>query len=246
MKKIISYTVIPALATLLPAMPIQAQDSNIQQAATQVEQAIQAAMSQSNTGNGPTLGQLGGVQAGSTAFDAGGGAGGDGSSGGGGSGGSGGGGSCFLAGTLIAMADGSSKAIETVNVGDMVLAFCSDSGRLVTEEVLSLHAPISKHYYTVRFEDSSTLYITGEHPLWSKVDGQKCWASIDQHDEGFVTKRLKVGSRVYTKDLDWVAVTSIDRIEKDVQTYNLENVSNTHTFIAGGKVVHNSKAGGSD
>lgn len=91
MKKIISYTVIPALATLLPAMPINAQDLSIQDAATEVESAIQSAMSHADSGSGPTLGQLGGVQGGSTSSDASDGAGGGGDSGGGGGGGGGGG-----------------------------------------------------------------------------------------------------------------------------------------------------------
>lgn len=98
-KKIMSLAIAPAVATSLLVMPVQSQaEPNIKEAATNVERAIQDAMSQSSAGNGPTLGQLGGVQAGSTASDAGGGVGGDGSSGGGSGGGSGGsgggGGSC--------------------------------------------------------------------------------------------------------------------------------------------------------
>lgn len=78
------------VATIFPGSVV-AQAPDIQQAAVAVEASIQSAMPQAGQGSSPTLGQLGGVQAGATSSDAGAGAGGDGGGSGGGSGGSGGG-----------------------------------------------------------------------------------------------------------------------------------------------------------
>ena len=84
------------LAVLLVAalaLPVLAQGEtpSIQQAAEEVEAAIQSAMSQAGKSGQPTLQQLGGAQGGATGSEAGGSGGSDGGgSGGGGSGGSGG------------------------------------------------------------------------------------------------------------------------------------------------------------
>ena len=80
------------LGILLCSLPAAAQDLTLDQAAANVETAIQGAMSRAGQAGQPTLQQLGGVQAGSTDADASGGAGGDGGSSGGGSGGGPGGG----------------------------------------------------------------------------------------------------------------------------------------------------------
>lgn len=91
MGKIKKVGTVIGVTTMVAALPnpVIAEEVNIQQAAVAVEASIQSAMSQAGQGSSPTLGQLGGVQAGATGSDAGAGA--DGSSGGGGSGGSGGG-----------------------------------------------------------------------------------------------------------------------------------------------------------
>lgn len=236
MKKIISYTVIPAIATLLPAMPIQAQEIVTQQAASQVEQAIQEAMPHAEQGNGPTLGQLGGVQAGATDFDAGVGAGGDGSSGGGSSGGSGG---CFAPGTLVLMADGTSKPIKDLVIGDKVASWDFASESQVPATVSYVYHVQRDYHFLL-----DGIQVTAEHPF--------C-IGIGQFSD---VQSLVVGDKIAEVIEDKLGFVSIQQHQKVDQagTFHNMTVLPTNMYIVkqanqvskGGWLVHNSKSGGSD
>lgn len=96
----------------------------------------------------------------------GGGGGGGGSTGG--SGGSGGGGdspSCFVAGTLITLWDGTLKPIEQMAVGDVVRAFdaCSE----VSDDVTAVWVHEAREYYAVTIATGAVLHVTGEHPIYA-------------------------------------------------------------------------------
>lgn len=81
--------------------------------------------------------------------------------------------SCFLAGTHILMADGSSKNIEDVTVGDQVIGF--DGSKNVTAKVLELQTQMSDHYYDVKLANGTDLKLTKNHAVYT----QEGWKSID-------------------------------------------------------------------
>ncbi|PYC68372.1 hypothetical protein C7C46_29145 [Streptomyces tateyamensis] len=160
------------------------------------------------------------------------------------------GGSCpvrnsFPAGTPVLLADGTSKAIDTLTVGDQVTATDPQSGETKTEPVT---ATIVGHDDTQFTEltltnqanprgdsSASTLKSTQHHPYWDITTNR--WT--DARD-------LKPGDHVLTTDNITVTVQAVRNYETDAQiAYNL-TVAELHTYyvLAGTTpvLVHNSCA----
>lgn len=84
-------------------------------------------------------------------------------------------GSCFVAGTMILMADKTWKAIEKVKTGDRVIGI---DGKLNT--VLAPYSTkLGNQRSIVRFSDNS-LFWSGEHLLWvQSPEGNEYWGTHD-------------------------------------------------------------------
>ncbi|WP_319778240.1 Hint domain-containing protein [Maridesulfovibrio sp.] len=229
--------------------------SPIQQAADNIESAIHHAMKSAGRAGNPTLSQLGGVQSGSTSHDAGGdGAGGgssqssssgsssSGSTGGssGGASGSAGGDPCFVAGTMIAMADGSAKAIEQLVVGDKVISCDPATAKTYEDEVSATQILQSDHVCTITFEDASQLELTDNHPLWAKVNDKTDWAAISPKQalekDGIKTMPLKAGDYLYVMSGEWVRIAKIQRTVGQLEVHNI-TVREHHTYFVSAKMM---------
>jgi hypothetical protein len=132
---------------------------------------------------------------------------------------------CFLAGTQIEMADGSTKNIEDIVVGDTVVSYDIDSEEWKTGIVsyVFYHNPSEMtDYYLVLNDD---LEITPNHPIF--VNGTQITAG-----------ELQVGD-VFGDNI----ITSIDMIYERVPTFNFEVVPyHTYNVVWGDmakSLVHN-------
>lgn len=158
-----------------------------------------------------------------------------GSSGGGAGGGAGGGGGCFIAGTLVLMADGNIKPIADVKVGEKLLG---RDGAI--NEVLRLMQPKLGERLLYAINDENH-FVTSEHPFLAK-DGT--WKAIDpdatakENVRLHVTK-LEIGDILRTADGD-VVVESIRQMAGSFDTplYNV-HLSGSQTYFANGFAVHN-------
>ena len=83
---------------------------------------------------------------------------------------------CLAEGTMIRMADGSTKAIEDLEVGDMVLAFNHLTVEYEPTRVwMTPHTELGSKLYrvtTLTFSDGSALKIAGEHGLFDRTLGK--------------------------------------------------------------------------
>ncbi|CCK29320.1 extracellular RHS repeat protein [Streptomyces davaonensis JCM 4913] len=143
---------------------------------------------------------------------------------------------CFLAGTDVLMADGKTKDIEDIEVGDEVLATdpkTSETGpRKVTRLIVTED---DKHFneLSIATEDGiEKLTATHEHPFWSP--SERRW--VDAAD-------LKPGTTLLTDEGTTVIVTGNRAFSRHARTYNL-TVDDLHTYyvLAGQTpvLVHNS------
>ncbi|WP_079052314.1 polymorphic toxin type 43 domain-containing protein [Streptomyces regalis] len=143
---------------------------------------------------------------------------------------------CFLAGTDVLMADGSTKDIEDIRVGDEVKATDPRTGesgpRKVTRLIITEH---DKHFneLSIATEDGiEKLTATYEHPFWSPSEGD--WVEAGD---------LEPGMTLLTDEGDTVIVTANRSFTKHARTYNL-TVDDLHTYyvLAGETpiLVHNS------
>jgi RHS repeat-associated protein len=207
-----------------------------------------------NSGSGSGGGASGGGSGGSGGSGggsggSGGSGGGSGGSGGGGSGGSGGGGggthsptgsagsSChsFLPGTKVLLADGSTKPIEDVDTGDLVLATDPETGETVARTaVAAITTEYDKDFtvLTITTDDGpERLVATDTHPFW--VPESDAW--IDAGD-------LLPGQWLRTSSGTHVQISAITRYTQQQRTHDL-TVAELHTYyvLAGATpvLVHN-------
>lgn len=167
------------------------------------------------------------------------------SDGGGSGGGSGGGCNSFVPGTKVLMADGSTKAIEKVKVGDKVVATDTKTGETRIETVSAEIAGKGlKHLVKVTIDvdgkaGSKTAEVTATdgHPFWVEELGK--WIKAADLETG---EWLRASTGTY------VRIASIQRrTTRNATVHNL-TVSDVHTYyaLAGATpvLVHND--GGSD
>ncbi|MFD7288270.1 polymorphic toxin-type HINT domain-containing protein [Streptomyces sp. NPDC059863] len=143
---------------------------------------------------------------------------------------------CFLAGTDVLMADGTTKDIEDVELGDTVQATDPETGESGPREVTRLIVTEDdKRFNTLSIatgDGVERLTATYEHPFWSP--SEEAWLEA---------ARLKPGMTLLTDDGDTVIVTANRASTKHARTYNL-TVDDLHTYyvLAGATpvLVHNS------
>lgn len=163
------------------------------------------------------------------------------------------GGGCFVAGTRVAMADGTSKPIELVEIGDRVI------GHGGINRVLALHRPTlgDRPLYAV---NGAKPFVTASHPFltidgWKAVDPAASQAEVP----GLAVGRLTLGDRLLalagvaapvltggggsveaTMRTEAVTLTRLVGYRDDPATrlYNLR-VDGDHTYVANDLIVHN-------
>ena len=148
--------------------------------------------------------------------------------------------SCFIAGTMVRMADGTDMKIEDVMPGDTV------KGKDGDNKVIQLDHTVLGYRKLYAFNGSNNFFVTAEHPFWT-TDGWKAInpeatkeESVDLYNE--LTGSLKVGHKIQTLD-GIVRIKSIESKEinkADLPLYNF-HVENDHSYFADGYCVHNKK-----
>jgi intein/homing endonuclease len=124
------------------------------------------------------------------------------------------------------MGDGSTKAIQDVHVGDIVMSQDEDGSmkkNIVTR--IFRHGP-DEHGATPYelLKINGDLEVTAEHPIHTK----KGWVEAGELSVGDVLTGLSGD----------IVVTSIEQGEIESYVYNLTTFP-THTYFAGGVLVHN-------
>lgn len=143
---------------------------------------------------------------------------------------------CFVPGTLVLMADGSTKPIEDVEPGEWVWAVNPvDDGEGGGRPSLVVHRSKNFTERVVRIEISSkgghsAIEATGEHPFWVLGSG---WVAADS---------VVSGDRFLSSDGTPVDVLRVEEERRVSETYNL-TVADVETYfvVAGGQsvLVHN-------
>ncbi|MFG3379475.1 polymorphic toxin-type HINT domain-containing protein [Streptomyces sp. NPDC047999] len=141
----------------------------------------------------------------------------------------------FPPGTGVLLADGKTKPIEEVELGDSVTVTDPETGETTTREVVAtIVTEDDKDFVdlTVRSDGSAAALIsTTTHPFWA-VD-EAAW--IDAGD-------IKPGTRLRTPEGDTVEVAKIRHFEKRQRTHDL-TIEDVHTYyVLAGRtpvLVHN-------
>ena len=149
---------------------------------------------------------------------------------------------CFVAGTKILIADGSTKNIEDIEVGDIVLSWNEDTNQLQSSKVVKLIQPVHDDIVIIRFNNDVVNENTFDHPYYVKDKG---WCSysptLTKERYDIDSELLEVGDICYFnngEELEEVEISSIKENWGEVQTYIFE-LDNNYTFFANGILTHN-------
>jgi hypothetical protein len=147
-------------------------------------------------------------------------------------------GGCFPAGTLVLMADGSSRAIETLQIGERVIA--RDDSKQIQATITDHITFAAKRIYRLEFSDGYVLFPTDSHPI-ATVRG---WKSISPEstkleNPDLPVTPLEIGDSIYTADGSTCRLVSMQEHEI-VPVFNI-TVDAVHTYYANNLLVHNGK-----
>ena len=135
---------------------------------------------------------------------------------------------CFIAGTLVTMADGE-KPIEEVEVGDEVLAMDYETGEVAVKKVTQTFENESSELVHINV-NGEKIVATPEHPFYVAKLG---WTSAC---------KLRAGDVLVLSNGEYVVVEFIQHeiLESPVKVYNFE-VEDYHTYFVGESsvLVHN-------
>ena len=152
---------------------------------------------------------------------------------------------CLGLGTPITMADGTTKNIEDVNIGDSVKAVSIDGMPLDFDDgdtwqlwsvssssiamssatVMDIYFDWYDNYYII----NGSLKATYEHPFFILRDG-------DYHFK--TTVSLQLGDKLFKTDNEFEEIESIEFVNEPLETVNF-NVENLDVYFGGGYLMHN-------
>ncbi len=154
---------------------------------------------------------------------------------------------CLVAGTLVAMADGSRQPIELVKEGDEVLSF--SGGGFVPARVTDAFASRAAELVEVRTRAGRRLVSTPEHAHFAGAIREFGAISPKSPDSAAVATALALpqcqaeavrpGMAMLGEDGTYDLVERVRRLGAEARVHDL-NVQGTHNFIANGLVTHNS------
>jgi uncharacterized protein YfaS (alpha-2-macroglobulin family) len=138
-------------------------------------------------------------------------------------------GGCFVAGTQILLANGKSKNIEDIKVGDQILTLKDAASRKLVPAVVQ---GVSQHQVDEYLVINDSLGVTPEHKIF--LNGEWNYAG-----------NAKVGDSLLLKNNVPEIITSI--LSKKIARITVYNivVGTYHTYFADGYFVHNAEKGGS-
>jgi len=163
--------------------------------------------------------------------------------------------SCFTGDTRVAMADGTTRPIDEIAVGDLVIGKAGAINRVESIETPQLGR---RRLYAL---NDDRYFVTAEHPFMTD-DG---WKAIDpmataRENSSLNVGRLKVGDRLHVLrgvlaavgcgsrsmggsveiDVELITIHQIDQQTADANSmvYNLR-LDGNHTYFANDLLVHN-------
>ena len=124
---------------------------------------------------------------------------------------------CFAAGTMITMADGTKKAVETLNIGEVVRVFDHENGEVSTAPLFDAWQYPEKHsgVVTLHFTDNIDVTVVGGHSFFSRNENK--YVAVTKDNVNFY-----VGHEFYNvDDARWETLIGYDFIDGEVDTYIL-------------------------
>jgi hypothetical protein len=136
---------------------------------------------------------------------------------------------CVLPGTLITMADRSTKPIEDVIPGEQILSYNTKTKQFEADTFVSHFVTRRSTVYEVTLASGHTVTCTGTHTLFTGA----VWVTIEQ------LSRMNTPVHVLTDVGTYSAVASIKEQDLGEVEVRICEVLNNHNLLLGGILCHN-------
>lgn len=149
---------------------------------------------------------------------------------------------CFQIGTKVTMADGSFKNIENVRIGDLVLSYNENTGKLERRRVINTHNPIHNDLIRYTFSNGNSLICTYDHPLYTSdlnLVSFKSNLTNSRYDLHRKVNDIQIGNSFLTKDGEPIQLKTIEILPKNLNQTYMITVDRNHNFFANGILSHN-------
>ena len=122
---------------------------------------------------------------------------------------------CYVKGTLISLADGSTKRVEDITYEDTLLVWDFDNGRFTEAKPLWIQVcQTATYFYRLKFEDGTEIGLVGQ-------DG-KCHRLFNVEKQEFISGTdFHVGEHTFNAEGKQVKLISIEIVEQEVEFYNI-------------------------
>jgi hypothetical protein len=138
---------------------------------------------------------------------------------------------CLLEGTMITLADYTTKPIENITASDSILVWDFDHGDLTSAELLWFqHAELTKEYKRLTFSSGETLNVVGHHRIFNCDHAKFTPAMSDETPIGTKTMILNHLSQIKESELIKHEVISE---QKPLKYYNLITDYHMNCFANG-------------
>ena len=152
--------------------------------------------------------------------------------------------SCFVAGTLVLMADGTKKKMEDVNVGEVLLGQDGSHNKVIEQDFVPLNG---RQLIGI---NNSGPFMTPEHPMYTR-DGWKAYRMGDTITaypwmKELMVGNLNIGDEILHADNKWIEVKDLEVFDSEPeQTVHNFMLDGNNTYYADGLLAHN-RDGSSD
>ena len=121
--------------------------------------------------------------------------------------------SCFVEGTQIKLADGTSKNIEDITYDDELLVWDFDNGVLASSKPLWIQKKqVAGEYNLLKFENGSELKTVNQHRIFNKDAGRFTYPMTDD---------TPIGTTTITSDGTETKLVSKEKVQETVNYYNI-------------------------
>jgi len=132
---------------------------------------------------------------------------------------------CFIKGTMIALSDGTYKAIEDVTYDDMLLVWDFDLGRYAEAKPIWIKAVETESSYNLlTFSNGSTLRTSGNHHIFNKEAKRFTHTMRDD---------TPIGTTTVSEHGNEITLVSTEVIPATVETYNVFTEYHLNMFADG-------------
>ena len=144
---------------------------------------------------------------------------------------------CFTSGTMVLLADGRTKAVESLQAGDVLLGSQQAHNKVVHLKVMR------KQDRRVYSFNGGRYFVTGDHLFMTR----KGWEALEpkmaqKHNPELKVGQLKVGDDLETRE-GFIQLKKIQHKEFKGTVVYSPQLDGTHLYYADGFLVHNANVG---